>query len=65
MATSSSSSGGIGFSGVLAIVFITLKLTGIIDWSWWLVLIPLYPAIALLGAGILALILAMILAASK
>ena len=31
---------GIGFSGLLTIVFIVLKLTGHIDWSWWLVLAP-------------------------
>ena len=36
-----SSSTGIGFTGLLTIVFITLKLTGFIDWSWWLVLLPL------------------------
>lgn len=34
--------GGIGFTGLLAIVFITLKLTGYIDWSWWWVLAPLW-----------------------
>ena len=27
-------SGGIGFCGLLTIVFIMLKLTGVIDWSW-------------------------------
>ena len=32
----------IGFFGLLTIVFITLKLTGYIDWSWWLVLLPLF-----------------------
>jgi hypothetical protein len=30
------------FWHLLAIVFITLKLTNIIAWSWWLVLLPLY-----------------------
>ena len=35
-------SGGIGFFGLLAIVFITLKLCGIIDWEWWLVLAPIW-----------------------
>lgn len=39
---SSSSSGGIGFFGLLAIVFIVLKLTGHIGWSWWWVLSPLW-----------------------
>ena len=38
---SSSSSGGIGFVGLLTIVFITLKLTGYISWSWFWVLSPL------------------------
>ena len=35
-------SGGIGFAGLLTIVFITLKLCGIITWSWWWVLSPLW-----------------------
>ena len=42
----------IGFMGLLTIVFITLKLTGHITWSWWLVLSPIWlsSAIALLIA---------------
>lgn len=40
--TSTSRSGGIGFFGLLAIVFITLKLTNYIAWSWWWVLAPLW-----------------------
>jgi hypothetical protein len=40
--SSSSSSGGIGFTGLLTIVFIVLKLTGYIAWSWWWVLSPLW-----------------------
>ena len=39
---STSSSGGIGFSGLLTILFIGLKLTHYIDWSWWWVLSPLW-----------------------
>ena len=35
-------SGGIGFTGLLTIVFIILKLCGIITWSWWCVLSPLW-----------------------
>jgi len=42
----SSESGGIGFGGILAIVFITLKLTDNIDWSWWWVLSPLWIPLA-------------------
>lgn len=33
---------GIGFFGMLGILFIGLKLTGYISWSWWWVLLPLY-----------------------
>lgn len=39
---SSSSSSGIGFTGLLTILFIALKLTNVIDWSWWWVLSPLW-----------------------
>lgn len=39
--SSSSSVGGIGFLGVLQVAFIVLKLTGFIDWSWWLVMAPM------------------------
>lgn len=42
--------GGIGFFGLLAIVFIALKLTGYIAWSWWWVLSPLWlPLTVVLG----------------
>lgn len=37
----SNNSGGIGFAGVLTTVFITLKLTEVIDWSWWWVFSPI------------------------
>lgn len=40
--SSSSSSGGIGFAGLLTVVFVTLKLMGSISWSWWWVLAPLW-----------------------
>lgn len=42
MAESNGGSGGIGFAGLLAIVFITLKLTGVIAWSWLWVLSPIW-----------------------
>lgn len=38
----------IGFLGLLALIFITLKLCGVIAWSWWLVLLPLYFGVAVL-----------------
>ena len=34
--------GGIGFTGLLTIVFIVLKLLNVISWSWWRVLSPLW-----------------------
>lgn len=38
--------GEIGFLGLLTIVFITLKLTGYIAWSWWYVLSPFWIPLA-------------------
>ena len=32
--------------GVLTIVFVVLKLVGVIAWSWWFVLSPLFVVIA-------------------
>ena len=45
---SSSSSSGIGVLGLLGVVFVTLKLTGYIDWSWWYVTMPFWGGFALL-----------------
>lgn len=36
------SKGGVGFLGLLTLIFITLKLTGYINWSWIWVLSPLW-----------------------
>ena len=57
--SSSSSSSGIRFTGLLTVVFITLKLTKVIDWSWWWVMSPLLiPAaivlVLLLVIGVIA-----------
>lgn len=46
-------SGGIGFSGLLTIVFIVLKLCGVIDWSWIWVFSPMWISAALCVAIIL------------
>ena len=48
----SSSSGGIGFTGLLTILFIGLKLGHVIAWSWFWVLSPLW-----ITAGIVIVIL--------
>ncbi len=47
----SSNSGGVTFLGLLTIVFITLKLTETIDWSWWWVLSPMLIPLAIALAG--------------
>ena len=53
-----SKSSGLGILAVLQVVFFVLKLTGLIDWSWWLVLVPLWADI---GLGLLFIILAWII----
>lgn len=44
---SEAKSGGISFTGLLTVLFIGLKLTGFIAWSWWWVLSPLWISLAL------------------
>ncbi len=41
-------SGGIGFFGLMFLIFMTLKLTKVIDWSWWWVTAPLWGGFAIL-----------------
>lgn len=48
--TQPAASGGIGFCGLLTIVFITLKLTGVISWSWWWVTAPLWIPVGIVVA---------------
>lgn len=36
------SNNGIGFFGLLQIIFIVLKIFNVIKWSWWLVFMPFY-----------------------
>lgn len=61
---SSSASGGIGFTGLLTIVFIVLKLLGKIDWSWGWVLSPLWIS-AILVVAIIVIVLLVGMWASK
>lgn len=51
------SSSGIGFTGLLTIVFITLKLLHIIAWSWWWVLAPIWISAAIVILGLIGLFL--------
>ena len=50
--------GGVGTLGVVQIVFVILKLVGVIEWSWWLVFIPLYISI---GFVVLSLIVGLLI----
>lgn len=49
---------GIGFFGLLQVVFIALKVAKVIDWSWWLVFIPAWIDI---GIFLIIVIIAIIL----
>ena len=42
MKDNSKRNGGIGFCGLLGIVFIVLKLIGVISWNWLCVLSPIW-----------------------
>jgi len=55
-------SSGMGIGMILFIVFLVLKLTGTIDWSWWWVTSPLWIPLALGGiiigiVGVIAIII--------
>lgn len=52
----------VGFTGLLALLFIGLKLGGIIDWSWWFVLGPLWMPMALVVALMLLAVLGIVTA---
>lgn len=57
------SGGGLGFCSALALLFIALKLCGVISWSWIWVLAPLWIGVALaLLIAIIAIIVTFIIA---
>lgn len=56
MASSSSSTGGIGLVGVLTVIFVSAKIfewDPIAQWSWWWVLSPLWIS-TIIGLSIFA-----------
>ena len=64
--TQAQSSGGIGFFGLLAVLFIGLKLTNYITWSWLWVLSPLWIPLSVVGAVLVLILLgAMVVSALK
>jgi hypothetical protein len=57
MSNKNNSSNGLGLGMILFLIFMTLKLTGDINWSWWWVTSPLWIPVAILlivftGVGI-------------
>lgn len=52
------SSSGVGFGGLLTLLFIGLKLTGVIQWSWFWVLSPMLIGLGLILA--MAIVLALL-----
>ncbi len=59
MSDTSNTGNGIGLGTVLFIVFLVLKLTHTIDWSWWWITAPLW------GPAIVAVICAALVAWAK
>ena len=55
---SNKESGGIGVSTILTLIFIVLKLVGVINWSWVWVLAPTW---IVLGLGLIVLLIYMFL----
>ena len=51
------SNGGVGFLGLLTLVFITLKLLNVIQWSWWWVLSPIWLPILLAAIIVLGIVI--------
>jgi hypothetical protein len=58
MSNNKNSSSGLGLGVILFLIFMVLKLTGYITWSWWYVTLPLWGPISLVLVimGIVALI---------
>ena len=62
MNNSKASNSGVSLIGVVQIVFIILKLAGLISWSWWIVLVPLWITLFLLLIAVLVLLIVYIAA---
>jgi hypothetical protein len=61
MSKKSSSSSGIGFTGLLTILFIALKLCHVIDWRWLWVLAPIWIGFTIVVIILLIVVVAYIL----
>lgn len=63
MSQTTTKSGGVSFAGLLFLLFLGLKLTNQIDWSWWWVTAPLWAPLALvLGFALIVIFIAFLIA---
>lgn len=58
MSDNTSGSSGPGFITLLAILFIGLKLVGVITWPWWVVLSPIWASWAFIIVVVIILVIA-------
>ena len=58
MSDNKNTSSGLGLGMILFLIFMILKLTGYITWSWWYVTLPLWGPISLvlIIMGVVALV---------
>ena len=57
---SSNNSTGMGILGVLQVIFLVLKLTGLITWSWPVVLIPFWISLGTLAIFLICVLIAVL-----
>lgn len=57
---SSNNSTGMGILGVLQLFFLVLKLTGLITWSWLVVLIPFWISLGTLAIFLICVLIAVL-----
>lgn len=57
--------GGVGFFGLLQVVFIALKVAKVIDWSWWWVFLPTWINLGILILCIIIIVIAYVIALKK
>lgn len=53
---------GVSLLGVLQIIFIVLKVCGLIDWSWWMVFIPVWIDLGIIAVFLLVYFIIIVIA---
>lgn len=57
MSDNNSTRNGLGLGTILFLIFLILKLTNLITWSWWWVFSPIWIPIVILGFIVLLLLI--------